>query len=234
MHPHLAHGISRFQRGHFRRHRHTYQALARQGQQPERLFIACADSRILPSALTSAKPGDMFQLRNVGNMVPPHGSECAATGSAIEYALNVLNVREIVVCGHSHCGACAALLDGKAPDGLHLTGEWLEQGRPVRDLIVSSLEREDLNMHEALKEKEHRAHLLTALEKAMVVQHLRNLRSYPEIDRRLRDGRLTIHGWHYNIESGAVEHYDPERLVFAPIRPAPKEPLLRRALAACW
>lgn len=133
MDPDLTTGVSRFQRGYYRRHRQTYRTLARHGQRPDTLFIACADSRVLPHVITSSMPGDLFELRNVGNMVPAHGSNCDATGSALEYSLHVLNVSRIIVCGHSHCGACAALLSGKAPDALEQTKSWIEQGRDVRN-----------------------------------------------------------------------------------------------------
>lgn len=224
----LKQGISRFQSGYFRRHRHVYRTLARHGQKPETLFIACADSRVIPSAITSSKPGDLFELRNVGNMVPPHGSGCVATGSAIEYSLHVLNVRRIIVCGHSKCGACSALLTGKAPDSLSQTLNWIEQGRGVRELVLSSLEAEALDAETALGDEGHRAHLEGAIERAMVVHQLKNLMTYPEVARRVADDRLQIHGWHYGIETGTVEEFDPDKLLFEPLRAGGPPTLLDR------
>jgi carbonic anhydrase len=172
----LTTGVSRFQRGYYRRHRQTFRTLARHGQRPDTLFIACADSRVLPHVITSSMPGDLFELRNVGNMVSPHGSSCDATGSALEYSLHVLNVSRIIVCGHSHCGACAALLTGKAPDALEQTRSWIEQGRGVRELVLSSLRGEDLDLATTLEDDGTKNELEGALERAMVVHQLRNLR----------------------------------------------------------
>jgi carbonic anhydrase len=227
----LTTGVSRFQRGYYRRHRQTYRTLARHGQRPDTLFIACADSRVLPHVITSSVPGDLFELRNVGNMVPAHGSNCDATGSALEYSLHVLNVSRIIVCGHSHCGACAALLSGKAPDALEQTKSWIEQGRNVRELVLSSVEGGELDLEAALEDHETRSQLEGALERAMVVHQLRNLMTYPEVKERTADGRLTLLGWHYSIDSGIVEQYDRDQLAFHPVK-AEEPKLLSRTFGS--
>ncbi|EWY41982.1 carbonic anhydrase [Skermanella stibiiresistens SB22] len=226
----LGTGISRFQKGFYRRHRHAYRTLASEGQKPETLFIACADSRVIPSAITSAKPGDLFELRNVGNMVPAYGSNCDSTGSAIEYSLHVLGVKRIIVCGHSKCGACNALLTGKAPDELTQTVSWIEQGRGVRELLLSSLEGEEFDLETALLDDAHKHQLEGAFERAMVVHQLKNLMTYPEVARRVEDGSLEIHGWHYGIENGVVEEFDSENLVFKPVKADDPPKLLGRTL----
>ena len=176
-------------------------------------------------------PGDLFEFRNVGNMVPAYGSNCDATGSALEYSLHVLNVSRIIVCGHSHCGACAALLSGKAPDALEQTKNWIEQGRDVRDLVLSSVEMENLDLKTALEDQETKNQLESALERAMVVHQLRNLMTYPEVIKRTADGRLTLLGWHYSIDSGVVEQYDPDRLAFHPVKADEAPTLLSRTLS---
>lgn len=215
----LMRGVAKFQRGYHRRNRERYAQLVKDGQNPDTLFVTCADSRILPDQLTGANPGELFVLRNVGNMIPPHDPELAdpGVGSAIEYAVSVLDVGQIIVCGHSHCGACAALYAGPREEDMPLTRRWLEQGARVRDIVLekagASLETKD----ELFKSGHRRAELLRATEKAMVVQHLENLKRYPVVAKRVESGRLAVHGWYYAIETGEIEFYDPERLAFVPL-----------------
>ena len=191
----------------------------RTGQNPAGLFITCADSRIIPHLVTGTDPGDLFVIRNVGNMVPANdGSrDCLSTGAGIEYAVNVLGVREITVCGHSHCGACAALYQEQADPDMPLTSQWLEQGRRVRDLVLHRAVREYEPDAAIFRSRAEREQVLRATEKAMVVQHLQNLMSYPAVARRVDSGELTLHGWCYEIETGRIEAYDSERLAFVPI-----------------
>jgi carbonic anhydrase len=223
-------GITRFRRGYFRKNREKYLALVRNGQNPAGLFITCADSRIIPHAVTGTDPGDLFVIRNVGNMVPPNdGSrDCLSTGAGIEYAVNVLGVREITVCGHSHCGACAALYQDQADPDMLLTAQWLEQGRAVRDLVLHRAAREFEPGAPIFRSRAEREQVLRATEKAMVVQHLQNLMSYPAVARRVAAGDLKLNGWCYEIESGHIEAYDPERLAFVPIGQGAR-PALRQA-----
>lgn len=216
----LIHGVSRFRRGYFSKNREKFIDLVENGQRPHTLFITCADSRIVPHAVTHTNPGEIFVLRNVGNMVPPCSPDdhCSSTGSAIEYATSVLQVSEIVVCGHSHCGACAALFNRHDPDGeLALTQKWLRQGKPVRDLVLKEATTEFDNVTPIFRSRDEQQQLLRATEKAMVVQHLSNLMTYPAVAKRVVDGSLRLHGWHYTIETGSVECYDPQRLAFVPI-----------------
>ncbi|HSD62119.1 MAG TPA: carbonic anhydrase [Burkholderiales bacterium] len=215
----LLKGVAKFQRGYFRRNRERYAQLAKEGQNPGTLFITCADSRILPDQLTGADPGELFVLRNVGNMVPPPDPELAdpGVGSAIEYAVSVLNVDQIIVCGHSHCGACAALYSGADGDDLPLTRKWLEQGSRVKDIILEKAGSSAETVDELFKSGHRCQEVLRATEKAMVVQHLQNLLRYPVVDKHVEAGRLLIHGWYYAIESGEIEYYDPERLAFVPL-----------------
>lgn len=214
----LSKGIARFRRSYFRKNRETYLNLVRNGQSPSTLFITCADSRILPQTLTGSDPGDLFVVRNIGNMVPAYTPEqaCTNVGSAIEYAVGVLGVNSIIVCGHSHCGACAALYDDEPREGLELTRRWLEQGKPVRDLILAKTRRPS-EVKAMMASREQRAQIMRATEKAMVVQHLRNLETYPVVADRLAKGTLSLHGWYYRIESGEVVEYDREQLAFVPL-----------------
>jgi carbonic anhydrase len=223
-------GVTRFQRGYFRRNREQFRNLVQDGQNPSTLFITCADSRIVPHALTHSEPGDLFVLRNVGNLVPAYAANdpCAAVGSAIEYSVVVLGVEHIIVCGHSHCGACAALYAGEETPGLTITRQWLRQGREVRDLILQQSGTDDAGAAALLASREQREQVLRSTERAMVVQQLRNLESYDVVAERVRAGTLTLHGWYYEIETGTVEEYDPERPAFVPLSP-PEPALLRRA-----
>lgn len=228
----LIEGVSRFRKGYFSKNRERFIDLVENGQHPHTLFITCADSRVVPHAITHTDPGDIFVLRNVGNMVPPctADEQCSSTGAAIEYAVAVLEVSEIVVCGHSHCGACAALYkEAAAASELGLTQKWLQQGKKVRELILQEASAEFDNVSPIFRSRDEKEHLLRATEKAMVVQHLGNLMSYPVIARRVREGTLRLHGWYYSIESGAVECYDPQRLAFTPVTSQPAQHVRRRA-----
>lgn len=228
----LIEGVSRFRRGYFSKNRGRFIDLVENGQHPHTLFITCADSRVVPHAITHTEPGEIFVLRNVGNMVPPCTAEapCNSTGAAIEYAAAVLKVSEIVVCGHSHCGACAALFKQASDDNeLDLTQKWLQQGSKVRELILREASQEFDNVSPIFRSRDEKEHLLRATEKAMVVQHLGNLMTYPVIARRVAEGTLRLHGWHYSIESGSVECYDPQRLAFTPVTSQPAQPERRRA-----
>lgn len=228
----LIKGVSRFRKGYFSKNREKFIDLVENGQSPHTLFITCADSRLVPHAITHSDPGDIFVLRNVGNMVPPCTADdsCSSTGSAIEYATAVLGVSEIVVCGHSHCGACAALFSQFEPDSeLPLTQKWLQQGKPVRDLVLKEAAAEFDQVAPIFRSRDEQEHLLRATEKAMVVQHLANLMTYPAVAKRVADGSLRLHGWHYTIESGSVQQYDPRRLAFVPLDDRLTQPALRRA-----
>jgi carbonic anhydrase len=227
----LIKGTSRFQRGYHSKHRERFTRLVENGQNPHTLFIACADSRVVPHAMTHASPGDIFVLRNVGNMVPActPGTDCSSTGAAIEYATSVLGVHEIVVCGHSHCGACAALYKDDDDGELRLTRRWLEQGREVRDLVLREVSSGKNQVMPPFGSRDDTEQVLRATEKAMVVQHLRNLMTYPAVARRVAEKTLRLHGWHYTIETGRIERYDAERLCFVPLDARHSDLALQRA-----
>lgn len=215
----LTKGVQSFRRGYYRRKRDDFSALVKNGQNPHTLFITCADSRILPEALTQSSPGDIFVMRNVGNMVPAYESahEVTSIGSAIEYAVDVLKVSNIVVCGHSHCGACAALYDPHLPQKLPITSRWIEQGKAVKAVVLSEINLRNQAVSSVLCSHAHRQEILRATERAMIVQHLENLRSYPSVAQATATGQLQVHGWYYIIENGEVEQYDRNRLAFVPV-----------------
>jgi len=199
----LLEGYARFRREVFPQHRDRFRLLAER-QQPDVLFITCADSRIVPDLILQTEPGDMFLCRAVGNIVPPHGSMPGGISSTIEYAVEVLHVRHIIVCGHSDCGAIKAVLPPDPADPrdhrnlprLPLTSKWLGYIEPAWKYLPPGTPSDD-----------HRA-LHTALIHANVIAQLENLKTHPEVARAVAHGALQTHGWYYDILTGAVEAYD--------------------------
>ncbi|MCX9192463.1 carbonic anhydrase [Carbonactinospora thermoautotrophica] len=175
------------------------------GQSPQALFITCSDSRVIPALITQAKPGELFELRNAGHIVPPyHPARISGEAATIEYAVEVLGVRDVVVCGHSHCGAVGALARVENLDRLPAVRRWLAAAHPGRtrsggvrsggDQGVSPYAASD---DPALRDAVQR-HVLAQLDK---------LRRYPQVARRHACGLLRLHGWFYEVDTGAVwEH----------------------------
>ncbi|MFF3365603.1 carbonic anhydrase [Streptomyces misionensis] len=162
------------------------------GQSPQALFITCSDSRVVPALITGARPGQLFELRTAGNIVPPHTSAHPTSEAAtIEYAVQVLGVRDIVVCGHSHCGAVGALVRGDDLTAVPAVRDWLAHAahRP-------SGATEDPEVAEAVQ--------------GHVLAQLLRLRSYPCVERALARDRLALHGWYYEVHTGAVRAYRAE------------------------
>ncbi|MEU9167444.1 carbonic anhydrase [Streptomyces sp. NPDC048420] len=167
-----------------------------QGQSPQVLFITCSDSRVVPALITGARPGELFELRTAGNIVPPYASEHPTSEAAtIEYAVEVLGVRDIVVCGHSHCGAVGALVRGDDLDAVPAVRDWLNHATPRPVGAV-----EDPEVAEGVQ-----SHVLA--------QVLR-LRSYPFIDKKLAEEQLTLHAWYYEVHTGAVRVHRTETDAF--------------------
>ncbi|GLP63637.1 carbonic anhydrase [Streptomyces sp. SAI-126] len=167
-----------------------------EGQSPQVLFITCSDSRVVPALITGARPGELFELRTAGNIVPPYASEHPTSEAAtIEYAVEVLGVRDIVVCGHSHCGAVGALVRGDDLDAVPAVRDWLNHATPRPAGTV-----EDPEVAEGVQ-----SHVLA--------QVLR-LRSYPFIDKKLAEDRLTLHAWYYEVHTGAVRVHRTETDAF--------------------
>lgn len=176
-----------------------YRRLA-EGQYPEALFITCSDSRVIPALITGARPGEIFELRNAGNIVPPHGRPAASGEAAtIEYALEVLGVQDIVVCGHSHCGAMGAIKSGDDLSALPGVDAWLQLARPRLASVLDG-DVEDPSMPDVAQ--------------LNVVNQLVALRGYPAARRRLDEGRLRLHGWYYEVDTGQVHELDDEDGLF--------------------
>jgi carbonic anhydrase len=208
----LVDGIHSFQEHYFAGHRALFRQLAERGQKPETLFITCSDSRVDPTLLCSAQPGELFIVRNVGNIVP-HVSLPGGTAAAIEYAIEALHVENVVVCGHTHCGAIQAVLNPATMDSLPLVRRWLAQTERVRTIVR---ERYGHLQGDAL---------VTAAVQENVLVQLENLRAFSFIAERLEQGSIRISGWVYAIESGAVFGFDPARMQFVDLaRPSGPPP----------
>jgi len=195
----LQNGIIKFQQNYFNEHKEVFSELSK-GQKPHTLYIGCSDSRVVPNIITKAMPGELFVVRNIGNMVPPYDSDkyqFRCTSSIIEYAVKVLEVDNVVVCGHSNCGGCKALYyDEKKLDKIPLVKEWLSLADEVRDRI--------LKKNLSYEEREFQTEQLN------VVKQLENLLTYPFVKERFEKGELNIVGWYYVIETGDVFDYDLE------------------------
>jgi carbonic anhydrase len=198
----LIDGIHCFQSGSFLPLKKLFERLA-EGQHPETLFITCSDSRIDPNLLTHSDPGNLFILRNAGNIIPPYGAGGGGEEATIEFAVSVLGVKDIIVCGHSHCGAMRGLLDGELIKSLPAVSSWLSHAEMTRRIIqdnYSQLQGEAL--------------LNATIEENVLVQ-IENLRTLPSVGSRLVRGDLHLHGWFYVIETGEVFAYDVEIGQFA-------------------
>ncbi|GIW82989.1 MAG: carbonic anhydrase [Gemmatales bacterium] len=200
----LLHGLHKFREHVFSSDRELFESL-KAGQQPEALFITCSDSRVDPNLFLQAKPGDLFVLRNAGNLVPVYEESNGGVGATIEYAVVVLNVQHIVVCGHSHCGAMQGLLNPETLQNLPLVRKWLKHAETTRRLV-----------EEKYNQLEGEARLATTIQENVLVQ-LENLRTYPYVAERLEKGSLKLHGWVYKFETGDVFCYDPADGQFKPL-----------------
>ncbi len=200
----LVRGIHKFQTTHLNEHQEFYAQLSN-GQSPETLLITCSDSRIMPGLLTQSKPGELFVLRNAGNIVPPYGASSGGEGATIEFAVAALNVDHIVMMGHSHCGAMKGLMQPEGLKTLPLVADWLKHAEATRRVVLENYQ--DCTGID----------LLNAAIKENVLVQLDNLRTYPAVAARLAKGSLTLHAWIYEIETGRILAYDPDKLQFVPV-----------------
>jgi carbonic anhydrase len=190
-------GLNEFHDNYFISHREMFEQLSH-GQNPEVLFITCSDSRIDPCLITQSQPGELFVMRNIGNMIPPYGRLNSAEAAGVEYAVHTLGIKDIVICGHSNCGAMKGLLQiGNLAQQMPLVYDWLKQhGEPTRRLVMD-------NYGEHTGDK-----LLKIAIEQNVLTQIENLETFPIIRSRLHSGQLTLHAWMYEIETGEVFAYD--------------------------
>lgn len=197
-------GIHQFHTQVFRQELAFFQKLAG-GQSPRVLFVSCSDSRVDPSLITQAQPGELFVLRNAGNMVPPFGASNGGEAASIEYAVSALGVEDIVVCGHSQCGALKALLDPTSVESLPLVKDWLRHAEGTRRIIA-----------ENYKELKGQALLTTTVQEHVLMQ-IENLQTHPSVAAKLQRGQLSLHGWIYGLETGEIHAYCSETSAFVPL-----------------
>jgi carbonic anhydrase len=191
-------GIHHFQANYFASNRRLFEGLSEKGQRPETLFITCCDSRVVPTLITSAAPGELFIVRNVGNIVPSvERGVLGGVSAAIEYAVEVLEVDHVIVCGHANCGAIDAILNPDRVGHLRFVSRWLAESSRIPRLI-----------EERYGHLEGEARMTAAVQENVLVQ-LENLRSFDFVARRLDAGRLKMSGWVFRIATGDVFDYDP-------------------------
>lgn len=198
-------GFSKFQEEIFPQHQELFSELA-SGQRPEALLITCSDSRIDPALLTQTKPGDLFIIRNAGNIVPAFGQAIGGVTATIEYAVMALAVKDIIICGHSNCGAMGGVLHPEKVAKMKSVAAWLHFGEPAR--LVVEQKYSHLSGNERLR----------ALTEQNVLAQMTNIRTHPSVAAGLASGTLKLHGWVYDIGTGDVTAFDEATDRFVPLR----------------
>ncbi len=205
-------GVKAFREEAFPKRRKLFEELA-SGQSPQTLFITCADSRVVPELITQTQPGELFVCRNIGNVVPAYGEMMGGVSAVVEYACTALEVTDIVVCGHSDCGAMKALLNPDDPNlkRMPTVASWLRNAEAARSVVGA-----------AWPDLEGEAKVRALIEQNVRLQ-LSHLATHPAVAARQAAGKVALHGWVYGIESGSVASLDPTTGTFAPLGDAAKE-----------
>lgn len=201
----LVRGVQQFQKNVFSKKKELFEELA-EGQSPEVLFITCSDSRLDPNMLTQSQPGDVFIMRNAGNIIPPYGPNCTGEAGTIEFAIAALGIRDIIICGHSHCGAMKGVLKPEAITEMPAVASWLKNADSTQKIMKENyqhLEGEPL---------------LNATVQENVLAQIENLKTHPIVISRIMRGELNVHGWIYKFETGEVFAYDAKQEQFAPLK----------------
>ena len=180
--------------------------LANHGQEPKALMISCADSRIVPEQIMQAKPGDLFVCRNAGNIVPPYATQNGGVSSTVEYAVVALGVRDIIVCGHSDCGAMKALSNPVGLEAMPNVAAWLRHGTAAESVVTSC--QPDLDGSDRVR----------AISLENVTAQLNHLRTHPSVAAKMAQGELALHGWFVDIHAGQVLGLNGETGEFEPLR----------------
>ena len=200
-------GFLKFQRNAFPERAGLFKDLANQ-QSPRALFITCSDSRLVPELVTQREPGDLFVIRNAGNIVPSYGPEPGGVSASVEYAVAALKVSDIVICGHSDCGAMTAIATCKCLDNMPAVAGWLryaDSGRVV---------------NEARQHVDQPAKVASMVRENVIAQ-LANIQTHPSVRLALEEKRVTLHGWVYDIESGCIQAFDSRTGKFVPLAESP-------------
>ncbi|MGF1590301.1 MAG: carbonic anhydrase [Pleurocapsa sp.] len=192
----LIRGLDKFRQTYVSSHHELFEQLS-QGQKPRVLFITCSDSRVAPNLITDTDLGELFVIRNAGNIIPPYGAANGGEGGTIEYAIQALGIEQVVVCGHSNCGAMKGLLKlNQLQKDMPLVYDWLKHAESTRRLVMEN--------YPHYKGKD----LMEILVAENVLIQIENLKTYPIVRARIHQGRLKIYAWIYNIETGNVSAYD--------------------------
>lgn len=203
----IINGFLRFQQDVFPARKDLFKSLAT-GQTPKALFISCSDSRMVPELVTQREPGDLFVMRNAGNIVPSFGPEPGGVSATVEYAVAQLKVSDIVICGHSDCGAMKAVATCSCLDHMPAVRNWLRHTDAARMINAS-------RTHETEKER------VDGMVRENVIAQLNNIRTHPSVSLALAQGRLGLHGWVYDIEAGNIDALDFSTNVFVPLAQHP-------------
>lgn len=198
----LIDGVRHFRSAGYPERRALFEALS-SGQAPRVLFVTCSDSRVAPHLITSSEPGDLFVLRNAGNLIPAYSAQGTGEDATVEYAVAALGVEHVIVCGHSGCGAMGALLDPESLDALPSVAGWLRHARSTAACVATTV----------AKDATH-AHRLNAAVETNVLRQLDNLKTHPSVAAALARHAVKLHGWVYDIGTGSIRSYDPDRQTF--------------------
>ncbi|RWA56451.1 carbonic anhydrase [Cupriavidus sp. UYMSc13B] len=200
-------GVLKFQRDALPQRSDLFKRLAN-SQSPGTLFIACSDSRVVPELLTQSEPGELFVIRNAGNIVPAYGAQPGGVSASVEYAVAGLNVTDIVVCGHSDCGAMTAVATCKCLDHMPAVKGWLHHADAAKAV------------NEAREHASAQARVNSMVRENVIAQ-LANIKTHPSVALALEQGRLNLHGWVYDIETGAIDALDGATNTFVSIAAHP-------------
>jgi len=200
----LIRGIDKFRQTYVNTHQDLLEQLSH-GQTPRVLFVTCSDSRVAPNLITNTDVGELFVIRNAGNIVPPYGAANGGEGGTIEYAINALGIEQVVICGHSNCGAMKGLLKlNKLQKDMPLVYDWLKHAESTRRMVQETYPHYEGD------------ELIEVLVAENVLIQIDNLKTYPIIRSRIHQGRLKIYAWIYNIETGSVLAYDARTHTYVP------------------
>lgn len=215
---HLVDGVKAFKSSNYGQELDVMRKLVEEGQAPATLIISCSDSRVDPSLLTSAKPGELFTVRNVANLVPPYapGASLHGTGAAIEYAVRDLEVDHIVILGHAHCGGIKALIAGAAGNRMErdFINDWMEIALDATNLMVDDPEADGGKRKVSLEWLEENRFLV---ERSAIGNSLRNLMGYPWLRERVEANSLQLHGWWFDLETGDLWKTQPGDTQLLPV-----------------
>lgn len=193
----------------YKKHGHRWSRLVKEGQYPSVLWIGCSDSRVIPEQITGARPGEIFVMRNVANIVPPYGSSGESASAVLEFAALVLRVEHIIVCGHTFCGGVEAVIDQKQLSPSSPLARWISWIQPaVSQVNALSLPEED-RYNETIK--------------ANVLLQRQNVESYPEVSNAVKGGKLRLHAWLFDLETGELSAFNDSTALWHNLSPSLNE-----------